>query len=123
MVASNSSGPPARSEGALLTVNTTTHPTTCTFGPAKANDASATLAWECNIAGNAGWALVSDTPALLATERTGNAGDGEDVDASYLDINAATVDQTGTLIRCKATTDYNSGGIVTEINTLNVVGA
>ena len=122
-ITASSSGGPDAFGSATLIVNTPVYPTTCTFGPAKANDASATLAWECNIAGNAGWALVSDTPALLATERAGNAGDGEDVDASYLDINAATADQTGTLVRCKATTDYNSGGIVTETNTLNVVGA
>ena len=91
------------------------YPTSERFGPVRANDTGADYQWQLQAPGDTdNW---QDVPV-----------DGYDITAStegddhYLDVNSATLDQNGTLVRCKATTTYNTDGIYTNVNTLNVVG-
>ena len=88
--------------------------TSATFGPALANDDSAVYTWEVFVPQGTDWS--SDLSAYDSTVRT-------DAQGTYLDINSATVEQSGSLFRCKATTPYNTEGITTNFQTLNVVPA
>ena len=87
------------------------YPTSETFGPVRANDPTATYQWQIKPPGE-------DWTSTLAAGMVPRV-DGED---QYLDVNSATVDQSGTQVKLTADTPY-SDGIESNVQTLNVVPA
>ena len=105
-----------------LTINSTEIPTNTSFGPVATVDKSAILQWVWSTAETGQpWNDIDGSTPLDPSIQWGIDTDGAQP-GNLLNILSATAAQV-VYLRCKATTNYEPGGIFSYVNTLTIVEA